>query len=104
MVEAQHRISTRKLVDSDREQAVLEQLLESAKPPVPPASNLLHYLLFTPFRYPPLPNGSRFGTRWDRGIWYGAETLATAFAEVSRTTAWCFSKAPRPAWIPSRRS
>jgi hypothetical protein len=30
-----------------------------------------------------LPLGSRFGTRWERGIWYGAETIATAFAEVA---------------------
>jgi hypothetical protein len=83
VVESQHRISTRKLVDSDREQIVLEQLLESAKPPLPDDSPALHYLLSTPFRYPPLPHGSRFATRWERGIWYGSETLTTAFAEVA---------------------
>lgn len=43
----------------------------------------LHYLLFTPFRYPPLPRGSRFGTRRERGIWYGSIDHRTAFAEVS---------------------
>ena len=83
LVEAQHRISTRKLVDSDQEQLVLERLLGSAKPPAPPDAGALHYLLFTPFRYPPLPHGSRFGTRWEPGIWYGSETLGTALAELA---------------------
>jgi hypothetical protein len=83
VVEAQHRISTRKLVDSAREQTILEDLLESAKPPAVQDSEHLHYLLSTPFRYPPLPHGSRFGTRWEPGIWYGSGTLPTAFAEVA---------------------
>lgn len=83
VVEAQHRISTRKLVSSDREQMLLEELIESAKPPVSDEDGRLHYLLFTPFRYPPLPHGSRFGSRWEPGIWYGAEALRSAFAEVA---------------------
>jgi hypothetical protein len=82
IVEAQHRIATRKLVDSDGEQVRLEELLESAKPPLPEIGRL-HYLLFTPFRYPPLPHGSRFGSRWEPGIWYGSEARRTAFAEVA---------------------
>lgn len=83
-VEAQHQISTRKLVDSREEQELLEELIDRVKPPVVPATSVrLHYLLFTPFRYPPLPHGSRFGTRHDPGIWYGAHTLPTAFAEVA---------------------
>jgi hypothetical protein len=81
-VESQHQISTRKLVDSDAEQQVLEELIEGVKPP-DPTHGRLHYLLFTPFRYPPLPHGSRFGARMDRGIWYGAETIRGAFAEVA---------------------
>jgi hypothetical protein len=40
-------------------------------------------LLSTPFRYPPLPHGSRFGARHERGIWYGAETQRALFAEVA---------------------
>ncbi len=36
VVEAQHRISTLKLVDTLVEQARLEELLERSKPPVPP--------------------------------------------------------------------
>jgi hypothetical protein len=82
VVEAQHQIATRKLVGSDAAQVVLEEVLERYKPALAEGEHL-HYLLFTPFRYPPLPHGSRFGTRPERGIWYGAEDLRTAFAEVA---------------------
>ena len=85
VVEAQHLVSTRKLVDSAAEQALLEDLIDRVKPPVPAdvAALDLHYLLSTPFRHPPLRHGSRFGTRSERGIWYGAEELPTALAEVA---------------------
>jgi hypothetical protein len=82
VVESQHQISTRKLVDSDAEQQLLEQLIDAAKPPERTRGRL-HYLLFTPFRYPPLRYGSRFGARHEPGIWYGSEMLRTAFAEVA---------------------
>ncbi len=83
-VEAQFRNSTRKLVDSDEEQRVLEELIDArAKLPVPEGFEGLHYLLYTPFRHPPLRNGSRFGTRRERGILYAARELPTAFAEVA---------------------
>lgn len=81
-VEAQHQVSTRKLVDSAAEQELLEELIDAVKPPDPTAGRL-HYLLATPFRYPPLRHGSRFGARHERGIWYGSESRATAFAEVA---------------------
>jgi hypothetical protein len=81
-VEAQHQVSTRKLVDSLHEQELLEKLIDRVKPPDPTAGKL-HYLLATPFRYPPLRHGSRFGTRRERGVWYGSETRETAFAEVA---------------------
>ena len=82
-VEAQHQVATRKLVDSDAEQQLLEELIEIVKPPAVREGMRIHYLLSTPFRYPPLPYGSRFGTRAERGIWYGSETQATLFAEVA---------------------
>jgi hypothetical protein len=82
VVESQHQVSTRKLVDSDVEQQLLEQLIDNAKPPFR-AQRGLHYLLSTPFRYPPLRHGSRFGRRGEPGIWYGSETQRTAFAEVA---------------------
>ncbi|HYS09132.1 MAG TPA: RES family NAD+ phosphorylase [Myxococcales bacterium] len=84
VVEAQFRNSTRKLVDSDEEQRVLEELLDArAKLPVPAGFEGLHYLLYTPFRHPPLRNGSRFGSRRERGILYAARELPTVFAEVA---------------------
>jgi hypothetical protein len=82
VVEAQHQLSTRKLVDSAEEQMLLEGLIERSKPPVR-APARMHYLLSTPFRYPPLRHGSRFGSRFEPGIWYGSENLRTAFAEVA---------------------
>lgn len=81
-VEAQHQVATRKLVDSSEEQALLEDLLERRKPPLR-SDPSLHYLLAAPFRYPPLRHGSRFGGRFEPGIWYGAESIRTVFAEVA---------------------
>ena len=82
VIESQHQVSTRKLVDTLAEQALLEDLIDSAKPR-DTTNARWHYLLSTPFRYPPLPFGSRFGARRERGIWYGAETVATSMAEVA---------------------
>ena len=84
-VESQHQTSTRKLVESSEEQAILEELLDERKPAPPsdPACARLHYLLFTPFRYPPLRHGSRFGSTAERGLWYGSETRRTLFSEVA---------------------
>ena len=82
VVEAQHLVSTRKLVDSAAEQELLEELIDGAKPP-DITKGRVHYLLFTPFRYPPLRHGSRFGTRFERGIWYGSLACRTALAEVA---------------------
>lgn len=82
VVESQHEVSTRKLVRSAAEQELLEELIDRVKPPVSVGARL-HYLLFTPFRYPPLRHGSRFGTRQEGGIWYGSEQQRTAFAEVA---------------------
>jgi hypothetical protein len=85
VVEAQHINSTRKLVDSDEEQELLESLIDGAKRPAPVGKAFagLHYLLSTPFRYPPLRYGSRFGSRGERGIWYGSRTTFTALAETA---------------------
>lgn len=82
-VEAQHVISTRKLVDSDEEQKLLEELIDGAKPALPAGEEFegLHFLLATPFRYPPLPHGSRFGSRAARALWYGSDSVAATLAE-----------------------
>jgi hypothetical protein len=42
----------------------------------------LHWLLFTPFRYPPLPSGSRFRGPAEPGVFYGADERRTACAEL----------------------
>ena len=61
LVEAQHRVSTLKLVDTVEEQSVLEDLIQNTKPVLPAECAHLHYLLCTPFRYGAVyPAGSRF--------------------------------------------
>lgn len=80
-VEAQHLVATARLAGSAADQQLLEQLLESSKPPLPPAPRAAHYLLATPFRYRP-PFDSRFRRAHEAGAWYGAEELRTACAEV----------------------
>ena len=82
MVESQHLASTMKLVDNAAEQNVLEVLLEHGKPPQPLDTSKLDYLLASPFRYPPYPSGSRFRSATDPGVFYGAETVRTACAEL----------------------
>ena len=70
------------LVDTLGEQQMLERILDEAKPPVPPEGRKLHWLLFTPFRYPPPPGGSRFRGPNDPGVFYGADEIRTACAEL----------------------
>lgn len=81
-VEAQHIASTRRLVDSNEEQAVLEDLLDESKPGMPASTAGLHYLLATPFRYPPWHRGSRFRSPADPGVFYAADQRRTACAEL----------------------
>lgn len=80
VVEAQHILSSRDLVDSLVEHDILEALLEESKPSVNQSKD---YLVFTPFRYPPLKYGSRFGAVFEPSLWYGSIDLETAFAEVA---------------------
>ncbi len=84
VVEAQHRVSTLKLVDTLDEQAVLEAVVEETKPAVPPDCAHLDYLLSTPFRYgAPYPSGSRFRRPgYTDGVYYASETPRTAIAEL----------------------
>lgn len=82
MVEAQHVASTMKLVDSEAEQSLLEALLDSHKPPYAANTAHLDYLLATPFRYPTRTGGSRFRGPNDPGVFYAAETVRTAAAEL----------------------
>ncbi len=100
VVEAQHRISTLKLVDTLVEQARLEELLEQSKPPVPLECAQLQYLLATPFRYgAPYPRGSRF-RRAGRtpGVFYASKTIATAIAEMACHRLLFFADSPATPW------
>jgi hypothetical protein len=84
-VEAQHQISTLKIVDTLEEQALLETLLEESKPVLPPECKGLDYLLATPFRYGAIyPHGSRF-RRAGRtlGVYYASEAVETAISEMA---------------------
>jgi hypothetical protein len=82
-VEAQHVVSTLRLTDDDPEQQdLLERILDESKPALPPEARNMHYLLATPFRYPPLPYGSRFRAAPDPGVLYAAEERRTACAEM----------------------
>jgi hypothetical protein len=81
-VEAQHVVATMRLVDALAEHRLLEDMLEASKPAVPEEAKGQHFLLFTPFRYrTSFP--SRFRRPTDPGVWYGAEELQTACAEVA---------------------
>jgi hypothetical protein len=71
-----------KITRSLEEQRVIEDIIESVKPPLPQGLERLHHLLATPFRYRPYPFGSRFRRRGDpRGVFYAAERGRTALAE-----------------------
>lgn len=81
-VETQYIAASLKLVDTLEEQDVLEQLLESSKPPLSPESTGKHYLLTSPFRYFP-QHSSRFRPANQSGLWYGSSTLEGACSEVA---------------------
>lgn len=100
VVEAQHRVSTMKLVDTLEEQALLEDLLERTKPLVPPECRHLHYLLFTPFRYgAPYPIGSRFRRPgMTAGVFYASETTTTAIAELAFHRLLFYADSPSTPW------
>ena len=85
LVEAQHHVSTLKLVDSVDEQEQLRRPHRGDKPPLPPECRDLHYLLSTPFRYGAVyPTGSRFRRAgMTEGVFYASETAQTAVAEMA---------------------
>ena len=100
VVEAQHRVSTMKLVDTLAEQSMLESLVDATKPPVPPDCQHLHYLLSTPFRYgAPYPTGSRFRRAgMTPGVFYASNTVSTAVAETAFHRLLFFADSPGTPW------
>ncbi|MEM7460254.1 MAG: RES family NAD+ phosphorylase [Pseudomonadota bacterium] len=77
-------VSTLRLVDDLEDQALLEDILEDTKPPVPAACEGLHWLYMTPFRYGLYPNGSRFRRAGHSdGVYYVSEQQDTAVIETA---------------------
>jgi len=81
-VEAQHLVSTLRLAADLESQRILEREIDAAKPVLPDALASLPPLLAAPFRYRPLPPGSRFRSPEDPGVFYGAPEIRTVCAEV----------------------
>jgi hypothetical protein len=79
IVERQEDSATTRITDDLVEQQMLEEMLEGNKPGS--LSDRIHYLLGTPFRYPPLDYGSRFGTTRDRWIFYASLDSETCLRE-----------------------
>ena len=100
VVEAQHVVSTMKLVDTLAEQSLLEHVLERTKPSIPPECRSSHYLLATPFRYgAPYPDGSRFRRAGHTpGVFYASETPDIAVAEMAFRRLLFFADAPSIPW------
>ncbi len=98
LVESQEQIATMGLVDTLAEQDRLEHLIDGSKPAYHVDVEGLHYLLSTPFRYPPLKFGSRFGSRFEPSLFYGARAITTVLTESAyyRFVFWEGMVAPPP--------
>lgn len=98
LVESQEQVATMGLVDRLDKQYRLEGMLEASKPPLTPQDKKFHYLLFTPFRYPPLMHGSRFGSRFEPSLFYGSQDSVTALTEAAyyRFVFWYGMAVPPP--------
>ena len=83
LVQQQGINSLEPLVDNLEQLARLEAMVASSKPPLPAAGpdTPSHPLLTTPFRYPPLRHGSRFGSRQYRGLFYGSRSRGGCLVE-----------------------
>jgi hypothetical protein len=93
IVENQEEAATRHITASQAQQSRLEELLDQHKPCYLPGSEHLHWLLKTPFRYPPLRHGSRFGGASSPGIFYGSRELQAAQTETA-VYLWLFRAGP----------
>lgn len=88
-----------KLTDTIADQELLERLLDETKPPIPPECRHLHYLLYTPFRYGPYPQGSRFRRAGpSKSVFYAAESPQTAIAETCFYRLLFFHESPDTKW------
>ena len=83
VAESQQKVATNTLVDTLDEQHLLEDMLDRVKPQIPKECDGYKYLIYTPFRYPPLKHGSRFGKKIHPSIFYGSKNIEAAFAELA---------------------
>jgi hypothetical protein len=98
VVEAQHVIATSRLVQSQSDQALLEELIEQVKSPMPILCRDWPYLLQTPFRYGH-KNASRFRRADERpGIFYASEHVRSALAETGYWRLRFFAHLPVSDW------
>lgn len=83
LVQQQGIDSLAPLVQDLEQLARLEALVDISKPQMQTAGSGApgHSLLTTPFRYPPLRHGSRFGSRQIRGMFYGSRSRMGALVE-----------------------
>lgn len=82
LVEYQETVATTEIVSTLEKQSVLEDMLDQiSKPPYHPGTGHLHYLLSTPFRYPPLAYGSRFGGRFESSLFYSGTSEYVTLCE-----------------------
>lgn len=95
IVESQEKVATMKLVDTLDEQIILEELIEKNKPSIP-EKNQRHYLIQTPFRYPPIKHGSRFGSRFEPSIFYAGKSLKSALCESAFYSFYFMSRSIEP--------
>ena len=70
VAESQQKVATNTLVDTLEEQKLLEDMLDRVKPRIPKDCEHYDYLIYTPFRYPPLKHGSRFGEKIHPSLFY----------------------------------
>ena len=100
VIEAQHRVFTLKITDTQAEQEMLETIIEASKPAVPPECAHLHYLLSTPFRYAsPYPKGSRFRRAgMTQGVFYASMKVETAIAEAAFWRLMFYADSPDTPW------
>lgn len=84
IVESQEEVATREIVSDLAKQELIEQLLDKHSKPAPAIyPPRRHYLLSTPFRYPPLKYGSRFGDRSQPSLFYASLEESTVLAECA---------------------
>ncbi len=81
IVETDQTIGTIKISKSLDDQNRLEELIDETKPV---NTNFpVHYLISTPFRYPPLKWGSRFGTILMNSYFYASHSYKTCLIECA---------------------